>query len=125
MLFQYVEWHMRRKLAPLLFQDGDPEGARAQRSSPVGKAEVSERAKLKEDTKRTGDGYPVHSFRTLLDDLPTLTLNSILLPGITDITFETATKPMPVQAKALELFGVDATAPGFKSPSEGAAERCM
>ena len=125
MLSHYVEWHMRRRLAPLLFQDDDPEGAKARRVSPVGKAEVSERAKRKADTKRTGDGYPVHSFRTLLDDLSTLTLNSILLPGTTDITFETATKPMPVQAKALELLGVDGTAPVFKSPSEGAAERRM
>ncbi len=85
----------------------------------------SREAKLKEDTKRTGDGYPVQSFRTLLDDLSTLTLNSNLLSGTTDITFETAAKSMPVQAKALELLGVDATAPRFKSPSGGAAERRM
>ena len=64
-------------------------------------------------------------FNATLDDLSTLTLNSILLPGTADITFETATKPMPVQAKALELLGVDATAPVFTSPSEGAAELRM
>ena len=64
-------------------------------------------------------------FNATLDDLSTLILNSILLPGTADITFETATKPMPVQAKALELLGVDATAPVFKSPSEGAAELRM
>ena len=64
-------------------------------------------------------------FNATIDDLPSLTLNSILLPGTADITFETATKPMPVQAKALELFWVDATAPVFKSPSKGAAELRM
>ena len=40
----------------------DRESARAQRSSPAEKAEVSESAKAKADTKRTPDGLPVHSF---------------------------------------------------------------
>ena len=37
----YVEWHMRRRLAPLLFQDDDPLAARARRDTPVEPAEVS------------------------------------------------------------------------------------
>ena len=57
----YVEWHLRRRLAPLLFEDDDREGARAQRTSPVAPAKVSESAKLKADTKLTSDGLPVHS----------------------------------------------------------------
>ena len=69
MLAYHVEWHMRRRLAPILFEDDDREGARARRSSPVEKAEVSESAKAKADTKRTPDGLPVHSFTTLLSDL--------------------------------------------------------
>ena len=44
MLAYYVEWHMRRRLAPLLFQDDDPAAARAQRDTPVEPAEVSEHA---------------------------------------------------------------------------------
>ena len=35
MLAYYVEWHMRRRLAPLLFDDEDPAGAEAQRTSVV------------------------------------------------------------------------------------------
>ena len=35
MLAWYVEWHLRRRLAPLLFEDDDREGARAHRTSPV------------------------------------------------------------------------------------------
>ena len=81
MLALHVEWHMRRRLAPMLFEDDDRDGARARRSSPVEKAEVSESAKAKADTKLTPDGLPVHGFRTLLDDLGTLTLNDASLPG--------------------------------------------
>ncbi len=107
MLSHYVEWHMRRRLAPLLFQDDDPEGARAQRSPPVGKAEVSERAKRKADTKRTGDGYPVHSFRTLLDDLSSVVLNRVCIPGGTETELAVVTTPTRLQAFALELLDVN------------------
>ena len=34
MLAYYVEWHMRRALAPMLFHDDDPAAAEAARSSP-------------------------------------------------------------------------------------------
>ncbi|MDE0626532.1 MAG: hypothetical protein OXH99_09055 [Bryobacterales bacterium] len=37
----YVEWHLRRRLAPLLFEDGEPEAAAAQRDSPVKPAEAA------------------------------------------------------------------------------------
>ncbi len=107
MLSHYVEWHMRRRLAPLLFQDDDPEGARAQRSSPVGKAEVSERAKRKADTKRTGDGFPVHSFGTLLDDLLSVALNRVCIPGGTETELAVVTTPTRLQAFAFELLDVN------------------
>ncbi|MYI69391.1 MAG: hypothetical protein F4103_11855 [Boseongicola sp. SB0673_bin_14] len=35
MLACHLDWHMRGRLAPLLFKNDDREGARAQRSSPV------------------------------------------------------------------------------------------
>ena len=41
MLAYYLEWHMRQKLAPLLFDDHDRPAAEAQRTSPVAKAEPS------------------------------------------------------------------------------------
>jgi hypothetical protein len=44
--------------------------ARAQRTSPVAKAEVSPAAKRKHETKRTDDGLPVHSFRSCLPISP-------------------------------------------------------
>ena len=102
MLALHVEWHMRRRLAPMLFEDDDREGAR--RSSPVEPARVSESAKAKADTKRTPDGLPVHSFRTLLDDLSGMALNRLRLPGESLLTV--VTTPTRVQKRALELLGV-------------------
>jgi hypothetical protein len=46
------------------------------RPSPVAKTRPSPAAKRKAKTKRTDDGLPLHSFRTLLADLGTLIRNS-------------------------------------------------
>ena len=43
MLAYYVEWHMRSELAPVLFDDHDPEAAQQQRSSVVRPAQRSPR----------------------------------------------------------------------------------
>ena len=77
MLAYYLEWHMRQALAPILFDDHDRAAAQAQRTSPVAKAKVSPAAQRKHQTKRTDDGLPVHSFRSLLADLATLTRNQV------------------------------------------------
>ena len=65
MLAYYVEWHMRRALAPLLFDDHDPAAAEQQRTSVVAPARRSPAALAKAGRKRTEDDLPVHSFRTL------------------------------------------------------------
>ena len=87
MLAYYVEWHLRRRLAPLLFEDDDREAARARRASPVQKAEVSDPASDKAAGKITPDGFPVHSLTTLLADLAILTLNEVTVPGRPDHPF--------------------------------------
>ena len=107
MLAYYVEWHMRRRLAPLLFQDDDPAAARAQRDTPVEPAEVSERAQRKADTKTTAEGFPVHSFPTLLADLANLVLNRVRLPTREQTAITIATKPSKLQRRAFDLLGVD------------------
>ena len=107
MLAYYVEWHMRRRLAPLLFQDDDPAAARARRDMPVEPAEVSERAKRKADTKTTPEGLPVHSFPTLLGDLANLVLNRVRLPTQEMTATTIATEPTRLQRRAFELLGVD------------------
>ena len=106
MLAYYVQWHMRRRLAPLLFEDDDRPAARAARNSPVEPARVSQRAKARADTRRTPDGYPVHSFRTLLNDLATLTLNEVTLPGSPTASFPMLACPTPLQQRAFNLLDI-------------------
>ena len=87
---------MRQRLAPLLFEDDNPEAAKAQRQSPVGNVQVSESAKSKSALKKTADGHTVHSLSTLLDDLSTLSLNSVLLPGKVEATISMPAKQRPL-----------------------------
>jgi hypothetical protein len=73
----HLEWHLRQALAPTLFNDHDRAAAQTQRRSPVAKTTVSPAAQRKAAGKRTNDRHPVHSFRTLLTDLATLTRNTV------------------------------------------------
>jgi transposase len=103
MLAYYVEWHMRRALAPMLFDDEDREGAQAQRTSIVAPAQRSESAHKKAASKQTTEGLPVHSFQTLLADLATLTRNRVRMG---EQTFDMLTIPTAVQQRALQLLEV-------------------
>jgi Transposase DDE domain len=111
MLAYYLEWHMRQRLAPMLFDDDDPAGRETQRTSPVAKAQPSQAARRKATGKHTdsahGEPLPVHSFHTLLADLATLTRNVVRL-GRDHITTILAT-PTPVQHRAFNLLGVRIT----------------
>jgi hypothetical protein len=112
MLAYYLEWHMRQPLAPMLFDDHDRASAEAERASPVAKAKVSKAAYRKASTQHTdaGDGgvQPVHSFRTLLDDLATLTRNIVCFAG--QKTLAVQATPTPTQRRAFSLLGVQLTA---------------
>ena len=68
MLAYYVEWHMRKALAPLLFDDEKLTDDKKTRD-PVASAEPSVEAKLKKRNRKTADGLPIHSFKTLLAEL--------------------------------------------------------
>ena len=105
MLAYYVEWHMRRALAPLLFEDHDPAAARALRRSIVAPAERSPAAVEKIRTRRTTDDFPVHSFQTLLRDLATLTRNQTRVAQ-SHTTFDQLTRPTALQQRAFELLQV-------------------
>jgi len=106
LLAYYVEWHMRQALKPLLFDDDDKATAEATRRSVVAPAQRSARAKAKAATKRTADGFPVHSFQTLLADLATLTKNQVRPFGPTGTTLDILATPTEVQRRAFELLGV-------------------
>jgi hypothetical protein len=106
MLAYYVEWHMRRALAPLLFDDDDTATGEALRRSVVAPAQRSPRAKAKALTKRTDEGEPVHSFQSLLRHLRTIVKDRMRLKSDAAIEFEKITTPTPLQQRALDLLGV-------------------
>ena len=104
LLADHVPWHMRQALAPLLFDDHDRQSAAAARPSPVAAAKVSPAATAKATSKRTADGQPVHSWRSLLQDLATLTRNTVRLGGAPPITM--LTRPTPPQQDVFHRLGL-------------------
>jgi DDE family transposase len=106
MLAYYLEWHMRQRLAPMLFDDADPDEAEARRRSVVAPAQRSKTAIKKQTTGMTPDGLPVHSFHTLLADLATLARNTIITAINPLYPLTVVTRPTPVQQKAFDLLGL-------------------
>jgi hypothetical protein len=106
MLAYYLEWHMHRALKSILFDDHDKVAANATRPSIVAKAERSNAADRKAATKRTQDDLPVHSFRSLLADLATVTRNTMAMTQSVDAAFVLYPKLTPAQDRAFQLLGV-------------------
>jgi hypothetical protein len=102
MLAYYVEWHMREAWAPLLFTDENPVGS----PDGVAPAKRSAEAAAKVAAKTTDDGYPVHSFGSLLTKLSTIVRNRCRRLGApaSEPTFEIITTPDAHQARALKLI---------------------
>jgi transposase len=104
MLAYYVEWHLRRAWAPLLFADEELDADRAHRD-PVQPARSSESAQEKKKSRRNADGYEVHSFRTLLAALGTRCRNTCTVTdGSSTSSFSQLTDPTPLQAEAFRLL---------------------
>ncbi len=104
LLAYHVIWHLRQALAPLLFEDHDRASAAAARSSPVTAARVSPAAAAKAASRRTADGQPAHSLRTLLQDLATLTRNTVRFGDAPAVTM--LAKPTPLQAGVFHRLGL-------------------
>jgi transposase len=109
MLAYYVEWHMRQRLAPILYDDDDKDAAERLRPSVVAKAQRSPAAITKQTCGITPDGLPVHSFHSLLADLATLAQNTVVTALNPDYEFTLYTTPTPIQQKALDLLAVKAS----------------
>jgi transposase len=107
MLAYYVEWHMRECLKPMLFDDEFIEETQAARASPVNKALRSDHARAKDASKRADDGSPLHSFRTLLQDLGTVAYNITSTSLNPNAKIVITTRPTPTQAKAFKLLAVN------------------
>jgi hypothetical protein len=106
MLAYYLEWHMRQRLAPMLYDDTDKEAAEALRTSVVAQAQRSPAAIAKQTTGLTPDGLPVHSFRSLLADLATVTRNTIITAITPNYPLTVVTRLTAIQLKAFSLLGI-------------------
>ena len=107
MLAYYVEWHMRKAVAPLLFDDEEVDEDRKKRD-PVLPAKPSASAKRKKSERRTHDGLEIQSFETLMANLGTRSRNTCRLK--TDPvgpTFYKYTEPALLQQRAYDLLGVN------------------
>jgi transposase len=104
MLAYYVEWHLRRAWAPLLFEDETLPRDRQTRD-PVAPAQASPAARQKKAQRHTQDGLPVHSFTTLLAALATRSEETRRLRAHpTAPPIRQFTEPDPLQARALALL---------------------
>jgi transposase len=105
-LAYYVEWHMRRALAPILFEDEDLPAARPRRD-PVLPAQPTASAKAKKATHTTPEGLPVHSFESLMAELASRARNTYRLKSDdSTLTFQQIPAPTPIQRRAYELLGL-------------------
>ena len=109
MLACHVEWHMRERLKPILFDDDDPAAAARERTSIVAPAQPSPAALRKRASKLTANCGPVHSFQSLLRDLATCTLNEMTTTLNAAYSFTLVATPTPIQAQAFRLLDVDPT----------------
>ncbi len=78
--------------------------AAGSRASPVARAQVSPAARAEARTRKTDDGEPVHSCRTLLADLATLTRNTVRFGD--NLPMIVLSRPTPIQQRAFDLSGV-------------------
>jgi transposase len=106
MLAYYVEWHMRKALAPLLFDDEELDGNRKKRD-PVKPAQPSASAKKKKNLRLTSEGLIVQSLDTLLMELGTRCRNRCRLKSDPKgPTFYQLTEKSPLQERAFQLLGL-------------------
>ena len=88
----------------LLFADEDQQAK--QHRDPIAPAKRSAKAQRKALTHTLDNGSPVHSLRTLLEELSTIGRNTCRTPASApdSPTFTIVTRPNPTQQRALELL---------------------
>lgn len=104
LLAYYVEWHLRRALAELLYADEELPELRGRRD-PVLPAQPSASARGKKAEHRTQDGMLLRTWKSLLETLGTLCRNTCQVgqephPS----TFVMETEPTELQARAFTLL---------------------
>jgi transposase len=109
LLAYYVEWHMKKALAPLLFKDEELSQTRLTRD-PVEPAEPSASAQKKKSLHKTEEGLPVQSFKSLMAHMATRTLNECQFNNNhsngQSAKIKQASEPTPLQKKVFELLNI-------------------
>jgi len=99
MLAYYIEWHLRRAWAGLLFHDED--GGR--RTTPVTHVEPSESAKAKKRSPRLNPDLPLQTYRGLIQSLAALFRTTIQLGSSSYIR---CVRPTPLLDEAFKRPGL-------------------
>ncbi len=105
MLTYYVAWYMLEALRPLLFADEDQQAKKYR--DPVAPSKRSKKALGKVSGQTLDDGSEVHSFRTLIHHMSTITrdLCRQKTDGDSSGTFSLDTTPNEKQRRVIELLG--------------------
>ena len=106
LLAYYVEWHLRRAWAPLLIE-GEERWEERERRDPIGPAKPSASVQQKKRSHQTREGFPVHSFETLMAELATRArVTYSLQSGDSSPIFKQVPELTLLQARAYELLGL-------------------
>ncbi len=104
LLAYYVQWHLKRVWASLLFADEHLAEHRAHRD-PVAQAEPAAEVRRKKALRRSKEGYPLNSFRTLLATLATQCRTTRQFGDCDSaIPISTTTDPNTLQNEAFHLL---------------------
>ena len=106
MLAYYVEWHMRKALAPLLFDDEELDENRKNRDS-VKPAKPSVSAQKKKTQRLSAEGLVIQSFDTLLEELGNRCRNRCRIKSDPQGSlFYQTTEKSPLQERAFQCLGL-------------------
>ena len=107
LLAYHLEWHLRQKLAPLLYEEQDRAAAERLRDTPVAPARHTPATEAKRRTRQTAEGDTVWDFHGLLGELGTLQRNRVRfqLPGESEHPeVRLLTEPSRLQRRVFELL---------------------
>lgn len=120
MLAYYLEWHLRRRWAPLLFAEEDgPERPQG----PVGQPVRGAAAESKERKRQTpGEGLPVQSFTDLLGSLGAMAAVELEYEQVPGYTVPSLSELTPLQQRAFKLLKAEPhPAPALSAAPEARA----
>ena len=106
MLAYYVEHHMRTLLAPLMFVDEEKSPADA-RESVVSPAPRSDSARKKDATRQNEHGFPLSSFRDILENLSSIMRLTVSVEDHPADDFRTTSRPSIYQQEIIRHLGLE------------------